>query len=118
VVEVTVEGEDVVFRPVGSNRRLAFRKGVRVARAHVRGVRHEPPPRWKFRGVANKGSWIPWVHTIGSYKVGRERIFFDVRHRHSDKVLVVELADEHFDRLAVEVQDPAAVLQLLRDSGA
>lgn len=115
MVEVTLEGEEVVFRPVGSNRRLAFRKEVRVARSHVRDVRHEPPPPWKFRGVTNLGSWVPWVHTIGSFKVGRDRIFFDVRHRHRDKVLVVDLEGEHFDRLAVEVEDPMAVQQLLRD---
>lgn len=56
---------------------------------------------------------MPGVITAGSYQVRDRRIFYDVMDW--DKVVVVDLQDEHFDQLIVEVEDPAAVVQRLKD---
>jgi len=52
------------------------------------------------------------VLIAGSYQVHDKRIFYDVTDW--SKVVVVDLQDEHFNQLVMEVADPPAVVQLLK----
>jgi hypothetical protein len=117
MVTVSILGDDVLFSVVSWYRRWTVRslREVRVSRRHIRGVRHERPPSPFPKGWRNVGCWIPGVMTFGSYQVHRERHFYDVMDW--SKVVVVDLQNEHFDRLAVQVEDPAAVVKLLADRG-
>jgi hypothetical protein len=54
--------------------------------------------------------------TFGSYRVHGEQHFYDVMDW--SKVVVVELRNERFAKLAVQVEDPTAVVRLLKDPAA
>jgi hypothetical protein len=55
-----------------------------------------------------RGWRIPGVHLPGVR-------FYDV-HGHRDKTIVIHLKDETYDRLIVEVQDPAEVVAKISDA--
>ncbi len=116
MVEVPIQGDKAVFRMVGSHKLWTFRSEIRIPREHIRDARHEEPESPFLKGWRNLGTWVPGVITAGSYQVRDKRIFYDVMDW--GKVVVVDLQDEHFNQLVMEVEDPAAVVQLLKDRAA
>ena len=113
MVELTIEGDLAVFRVVSWYRRwaIASLREVRVPLAHIHGARHERPPSPLMKGWTNLGCWIPGVITFGSYQVHGERHFYDVMDW--SKVVVVNVQNERYSRLAVQVEDPPAAVRLL-----
>ncbi|HZQ29432.1 MAG TPA: hypothetical protein VFA94_17175 [Acidimicrobiales bacterium] len=104
--EVAVEGDRLVVRLRGLNQMWALRRQVAVPRSAVRGARAEArPPRPPFRVP---GTYLPGVITAGTFR-GRGRRELWAVHR-AKEVLVIDLDGERapFDRLVVEVADPAA----------
>ncbi|MET0236210.1 MAG: hypothetical protein ABW224_16310 [Kibdelosporangium sp.] len=55
---------------------------------------------------------VPGLLKAGSFSKDGKRSFWDVRH--ADKAIVVELRDEKFDQLVIEVDDPGTVLSAIR----
>lgn len=66
---------------------------------------------WKSRGLRLVGSRIPGVITAGTFRVDGEWVFWDVHDM--DKAIVIELEDEHYARLVIEVADPEAAAALV-----
>jgi hypothetical protein len=69
-----------------------------------------------FQGLKVLGADIPNMFRAGSFYQDGGWVFWDVRH--SDKTIVVELQDEQFQRLVIEVNDPAATIALLKQAAA
>ena len=68
---------------------------------------------------------LPGTHIPGSLKAGTfylfnspddKPTFFDVQH--ASNVVVLDLADEHYNRLVIEVADPDAVAALFSPAPA
>ena len=57
------------------------------------------------------GTHVPGLIIAGTYYRHGERVFWDVRD--ASKAVVVELDGHDYDRLVIEVEDPAAVVALL-----
>lgn len=51
---------------------------------------------------------MPGVLSAGTFHQGGERLFWDVHD--PAEVIVIELADERFKRLVIEVDDPEATV--------
>ena len=56
----------------------------------------------------NQGSWYPCagVITAGTFHQEGERVFWDVHD--PEKTVVIQLRDERYVRLVIEVEDPHA----------
>jgi hypothetical protein len=117
MVEVSIEGEMAVFAVQGFHKLWALRSRLEIPLAHIRGAHTDPSPKmgW-FQGFKAFGTNIPNVFRAGSFYQDGGWVFWDVRH--PDKAVVVELQDEQFQRLVVEVSDPAATVALLKQSAA
>ncbi|MCT2592326.1 hypothetical protein LHJ74_20870 [Streptomyces sp. N2-109] len=75
---------------------------VHRAYADEQAARAHPGARW---GVASN---VPGVVTLGSFRRSGRRDFWAVRDPR--KAIVIELTDEKYDRLLVEVTHPEATL--------
>jgi len=90
-----------------------------VFRAHIKSARHDPEAAraWGFRAP---GTHLPGLLKAGTFYLfgttGNKPAFMDVQHR--ENAIVVELADEHYNQLIIEVADPAAVVALLNELAA
>jgi hypothetical protein len=89
---------------------LCARKSVRT---HILDVRHEEPESPFLKGWVNIGTFMPRVILAGSFLVRGRWHFYDVTDW--NKTVVVELQNERFEQLSVQVADPDAVVQLLKD---
>jgi hypothetical protein len=102
MVAVHQEGNTVFFTIEGWHKLWSFRSELRIPRANITSARHDPEAArtWGFRA--------PGTHIPGLLKAGTFYLVDSL-----ENAIVVELADEQFARLIIEVADPAATVALL-----
>jgi hypothetical protein len=115
MVEISIEGDKAVFTVQGWDKLWSLRSRLEVPLAHVRDAHADPSPAmgW-FQGLKLLGTDVPNVFRAGTFYQDHGWVFWDVRH--PEKAIVVELHDERFQKLVVEVADPAAAIQLLKQA--
>ena len=59
------------------------------------------------------GTNIPGVITAGTFYQEGEKVFWDVHDPH--KTVVIQLRDEKYSRLVVEVEDPSTTAQAIQE---
>jgi hypothetical protein len=113
VAIVEVNGDTLTVRVTGLDQALAFKHSVEVPLEHVAGIDQDTAEaaRW-FHGLKLPGTNLPGVVTAGSYLRAGEWSFWDVHD--PNQAVVIRLKDEHYARLVVGVDDPAATIGLVR----
>jgi hypothetical protein len=109
MVSISIEGPRAIFSVRGLHRLWAFRRRLEIPLAHILDVRHADPSvtgGW-WKGVRVPGTRVPGLLTAGTFLRQGRRTFWDVG-RHPEHAIVVELTDEPFAELIIEVADPAA----------
>jgi hypothetical protein len=92
---VEVHGDHLVVDVRGTEKAMTLLSRLRIPLVHVQGAEANP----EIEHTLWRGWRIPGVHLPGVR-------FYDV-HGHRDKTIVIRLRDETYDRLIVEVEDPA-----------
>jgi hypothetical protein len=112
MVEVTKEGENVVFNVKGLHKLWAFKSQLQIPLGHIRSIRQDPQvlKGW-WKGFRAPGTHIPGIIAAGTFFQQDKRIFWDVHH--AENALIIELAHDDYDELIIEVENPAAVIELL-----
>ncbi|XVU25655.1 hypothetical protein ACQPZJ_00940 [Actinoplanes sp. CA-054009] len=111
---VEIEGGSLVVRVQGMDKLWALKSSLTIPLANVRGATNDPGIVNEPKGVRNAGTYMPGVVVAGSFRREGERIFWDVRD--PAKAVVIELADEHYARLIVQVEDPRATVELIENA--
>ena len=112
MVDLNIKNGTVVFEVLGLHKLWTLKSRIMVPLRHIRAVRADPTVKlgW-WKGWRVPGTHIPGVIVAGTYYQGGKRIFWDVV-RPADAV-VVELIDEPYDQLIIEVVDPGAAVHRL-----
>jgi hypothetical protein len=115
MVTVHPEEDTVIFTVEGWHKLWAFRSELRIPRAHIKSARLDPEAAAHWAGIRAGGTYVPGLITAGTFYLDglfdHKPTFFDVQHQQS--TVVVELADEQYARLIIEVADPTAVVAML-----
>ncbi|MDB5234136.1 MAG: hypothetical protein JWR44_1129 [Hymenobacter sp.] len=118
MVEVTVHHDHVVFTVRGLHKVLAFKSELTVPRAHIIGVRHDPGAAQHLAGLRAGGTSLPGLVKAGTFyldqQAGHKPTFIDVAN--PANLLVIELRDEEYQQLIIEVDDPVTVEAMLATS--
>ena len=101
---VEVHEDQLVVDVRGREKLLSMLNRLYIPLEHVQGAEADP----QIEHTLWRGWRIPGVHLPGVR-------FFDV-HGHRDKTIVIRLKDETYDRLIVEVPDPAEVVAKINDA--
>jgi hypothetical protein len=113
MVEVTMLGDRVRFEVQGWDRLWALKSQLEIPLAHITAVRVDPEPaRGWWHGLRMPGTQIPGILTAGSFYQHGGFVFYDVHD--PDGTVVIELDHEHYQRLVIEVANPADVVQRLQ----
>jgi hypothetical protein len=113
MVDVTVTGGSAAFEVEGLDKLWSLKSRLEIPLAHIKGVRLDPEiARGWWHGIKAPGTNLPGVITAGTFYQHGKRVFWDVHD--PDRTIVVELVDERYDELIVEVESPAAVLGRLQ----
>ena len=101
---VEVHGDHLVIDVRGVEKAMKLLSRLHIPLEHVQGAEADP----EIEHTLWRGWRIPGVHVPGVR-------FYDV-HGHRDKTIVIRLKDETYDRLIVEVPDPAEVVAKINDA--
>jgi len=99
----------------GADKLWAFQSSLEIPLLHIAGVRADPEiaRRW-YHGVRSPGTNVPGVITAGTFYQDGKKVFWDVHH--PEKTIVIDLHDERFSELVVEVADPEAAVKLIQNA--
>jgi hypothetical protein len=113
MVQVSIHNDRVRFEVEGWDKLWALKSQLEIPAAHIRAVRADPEPaRGWWHGRRRPGTQVPGILTAGSFYQSGGFVFFDVHD--PERTVVIDLDHEHYQRLVIEVADPAEVVQRLR----
>lgn len=114
MVEINFENGNVIFEILGFHKFFAFKSRIIIPRENIVKV-HKEPLEFKFwRGIRLPGTHVPGLITAGTFKYKGKKLFWDVSKRHN--IIVVDLKNEKYDQLNIEVENPDMVISLLNTS--
>ncbi|MFF4778029.1 hypothetical protein [Microtetraspora fusca] len=111
MARVQIDGDTLVVVIEGLDKLWALKSRLTIPLSNVRGATHDPGVIMESKGVRAPGTHVPGVITAGSFHLDGERVFWDVQN--PAKAVVIELADERYARLVVQVDDPRATVALI-----
>jgi len=115
MVNVVIEGDRVRFEVEGWDKLWALKSQLEIPLAHIHAVRADPEPaRGWWHGLRLPGTQIPGLLTAGSFYQSDGFVFYDVHD--PERTFVIELDHEHYQRLVIEVENPAGVVETLRSA--
>jgi len=108
-----VIGDRIRFEVEGWDKLWALRSQLEIPLAHVTGVRIDPDAaRGWWHGLRMPGTNIPGVLTAGTFYQDGKRVFWDVHN--PDDTVVIDLKDERYNELIIEVADPKSAVELVK----
>jgi hypothetical protein len=112
MVDVSIEGDRIHLEVQALDKLWSFRSHLDFPLAHVTSVRADPEPaRGWWHGIRLLGSQIPGILTAGTFYEQGGVVFYDVHD--PELTIVLELNHERYERLIVEVEDPAAAVKTI-----
>ncbi|MFE7811784.1 hypothetical protein ACFU5P_07355 [Streptomyces sp. NPDC057433] len=111
---VRIDGDNLVVVIEGLGKLWALKGSLAIPLANVRGATADPGIATEPKGIRAPGSHLPGVITAGTFHQDGEKVFWDVRD--PSKAVVVELADERYARLVLQVDDPRATVALIENA--
>lgn len=111
MTRITIDGDRLVVALQGFDRLWALKSRLEIPLANVQGATIDRGIVRDRKGVRAPGTHIPRVVTAGTFHRDGERTFWNVRG--GDRTVVIQLRNEEYARLVLEVDDPRATVALV-----
>lgn len=116
---IDIKEDELIISIEGIDKFLALKGTLRVPLDHIHGVSARPEVNmgWTQGGIRAPGTAIPNVIRAGSYyHVGDGWHFYDVRD--PAKSIAIDLADQHYKRIVVQVEEetPEEAVERIKDA--
>ena len=99
----------------GADKLWAFKSSLEIPLVHIARVRADPQAaRGWYHGVRLPGTNVPGVITAGTFYQDGKRVFWDVHD--PEKTIVIELHDERYNELVVDVDDPEVAMKFIQNA--
>ena len=113
MTKVSVSDGKLLVEVQGWHMLWALKSRLEIPVEHISAVRRATDER--VQGLRLPGTFVPGVITAGTYyERGGKRVFWDV-HDH-ERAIAIELHDERFSKLIIEVADPEATIREILNS--
>jgi len=113
VVDLSMSEGTLTLHVRGADKLWSFKSTLEIPLAHIAGVRVDPEAaRGWYHGIKLPGTNLPGVITAGTFYQHGQRVFWDVHH--PEKTIVIDLHDERYNELFVEVHDPQAAVSAIQ----
>ena len=112
MVSISIVGDALALEVNGLDKLWSLRSRLEIPLAHIQSVRtaRDEAQKW-FHGLKLAGSNVPGLLTAGTFYQDGGLIFWDVHD--PTKAIAIDLSNERYHRLIVEVEDPAAALSAI-----
>jgi hypothetical protein len=114
-VDLSIAEGKLMLHVRGADKLWAFKSSLEIPLVHIAGVRTDPEvARGWYHGIRMPGTNVPGVITAGTFYQDGKRVFWDVHD--PNKTIVIDLHDERYNELVVEVDDPQAAVALIQSA--
>jgi hypothetical protein len=114
MTEISIAEKKLIVEMKGWDKLWTLRSRLEIPLEHIRGVRANPEIAKHPKGIRILGTHVPGVITAGTLRQEGDRVFWNVHN--PDNVLVIELHDERYARLVIEVADPPATVATINNA--
>jgi hypothetical protein len=113
MVDVSISNGNLVLHVKGIDKLWTLKSSLEIPLAHITEIKADPTVAhgW-WHGLKMPGTNIPGVLTAGTFYQHGQRVFWDVHN--PDNTVVIQLKDERYNELIVEVADPQAAVDLIK----
>ncbi len=112
MVDLSIAEGNLVLHVRGADQLWALKSTLEIPLHHIAGVRADPSSaRGWWHGIRMPGTQIPGILTAGTFYQHGQRVFWDVHN--PDRTIVIDLRDERYNELIVEVANPEAAVKLV-----
>src|ERR1039458_6578746 len=113
MVDLSIANGNLELHVRGADQLWALKSSLEIPLRHIAGIRADPSVAhgW-WHGIRLPGTNIPGVLTAGTFYQHGKRVFWDVHN--PENTVVIELRDERYDELIVEVADPQLTVEQVR----
>jgi hypothetical protein len=111
---IDVSNDHLTITLTGWDRVWTLRKQLSFPLSHVKSVEIQPRPRRSWKSVRFPGTYWPDTIQAGTFWSWdkHEWSFWNIRK--ADQVVIIELENERFRQVVLEVGDPDAVAERIR----
>jgi hypothetical protein len=115
LVDLSIADGKLTLHVRGADKLWAFKSSLEIPLVHIAAVRADPEAaRGWYHGIRMPGTSVPGVITAGTFYQDGKRVFWDVHD--PDKTIAIDLHDERYNQLIVEVDDPEAAVRLIQNA--
>jgi hypothetical protein len=114
MAKVSTDGDHLVVEVEGLDKLWSLKSRLVIPLANIRGATVDPGIIKEPKGLRMPGTHVPGVITAGSFRTDGEWVFWDVRD--PAKAVVIELSNEEYTRLVVQVPDPRDTVALIENA--
>ena len=115
MVELSIAEGKLTLCVMGTDKLWALKSSLEIPLVHIAGVRQDPEiARAWWHGIRLPGTSVPGVITAGTFYQDGKRVFWDVHH--PERTIVIDLHDEHYNQLIIEVADPQVAINLIQSA--
>ncbi|MDQ2758610.1 MAG: hypothetical protein M3Y71_18970 [Actinomycetota bacterium] len=111
---ISINGSDLTIDVEGMDKFWSLKSRLTIPLAHVRGATADPGMAGEPKGWRGPGTHLRGVIVAGTFHQDGKRVFWDVHD--TAKAVVVELSDDTYQRLVIEVDDPRATVELIESA--
>jgi hypothetical protein len=113
MVTITKEQDFTSFEIKGFHKVLAFKSQITIPNSHILRAYQDETQLNDWRRMRALGTSIPYIIKAGTFYDWQDgvTIFMDITN--DNNAIIVELIDEKYKKLMIEVQSPEEAIQLL-----
>ena len=113
MVDLSISVGNLVLHVRGADKLWAFKSSLEIPLVHIAEIRADPAIAHGWcHGLRMPGTNIPGVLTAGTLYQEGKRVFWDVHN--PENTVVIELQDERYNELIVEVANPKVAVELVK----
>lgn len=115
MAEIELTPQSLIVRITGADRLWALKSHLEIPLVHVIGAeRATDEARSWWHGIRLAGAHIPGVISAGRFYEHGNLVFWDVHD--PEKAIGIDLSDERYSRLVIEVDDPEKTIAAVNRS--
>ena len=114
MTEISIAEKKLVVEMKGWDKLWALKSRLEIPVEHIKAVRTDPEIAKAPHGIRTLGTHLPGVITAGTFRQEGDSVFWNVHH--PEKAIVIELHDERYAKLVIEVAEPSATVARINNA--
>lgn len=111
MITISRQENNFIFEVNGMHKLWALKSQLTIPAEHILNAHQDSESIKGWRGWKLPGTFIPSIITAGTFYKDGKKIFWDASN--IEKCIIVDLKDEDYNQLIIEVENPASSIAIL-----